>query len=104
MSQAVVHGETVYLAGQVADDASADIRGQTRQILGKIDALLHDAGSEKARLLSAHIWLANMAEFADMNHEWEAWVAQGSAPARATVQATLFTPAHKVEIAVVAAK
>ncbi len=104
MSQAVIHAGTVYLSGQIADDISADIRRQTSQILKKIDALLGTAGSDKTKLLTANIWLADMADFAEMNREWEVWVPEGLAPARATVQATLFTPAHRIEIAVVAAQ
>jgi enamine deaminase RidA (YjgF/YER057c/UK114 family) len=104
MSQIVVHGDTIYLAGQVADDAAADIRGQTRQVLGKIDALLSEVSSDKTRVLAANIWLTTMADFAHMNKEWDAWLTAGSAPVRATVQATLFTPAHKIEIAIIAAK
>jgi len=103
MSQAVIHGDTIYLAGQVADDPSADVRGQMRQILTKIDTLLGQLGSQRTCLLTANIWLASMGDFADMNKEWEAWVPRRSAPARATVQATLFSSAHKVEIAVIAA-
>ena len=104
MSMAVVHGDTVYVAGQVADDPSADVGGQTKQILGKIDALLAEAGTEKTRILSANIWLTDMATFAEMNTVWDAWVAPGCAPARATVQAQLAAPQFKVEIAVIAAR
>jgi enamine deaminase RidA (YjgF/YER057c/UK114 family) len=104
MSQAVVHGNTVYLAGQVADDPSQATGGQTRQILAKIDALLAAAGTDKTRLLSANIWITDMGNFAEMNAEWDAWVAAGHTPARATVEAQLASPAYKVEIMVVAAK
>ena len=104
MSQAVVHGNTVYLAGQVADDTSADVRSQAKQVLQKIDALLAEAGSDKKRILSANIWLANMADFAAMNVEWEAWMPENCAPARATVQSAMVTEAHRIEIAVIAAK
>jgi len=104
MSQVVVHGDTIYLAGQVADDAAADVRGQTQQVLRKIDALLSEVASDKTRVLAANICLTTMADFADMNKEWDAWVPAGSAPVRATVQAALFTPAHKIEIAIIAAK
>ncbi len=103
MSQAVVHGNTVYLAGQVAQDPSADVTGQARQILGQIDALLAEAGSDKTRILSATIWLADIATFAQMNQAWDAWVPAGHTPARATVEASLAAPQYKVEIAVIAA-
>ena len=104
MSQAVVHGGTVYLAGQVADDPSADVAGQTRQILAKIDALLAEAGSDKTRILSANIWLADISTFGEMNQVWDAWVPQGTAPARACIEARLQSPAKMVEIRVTAAK
>ena len=105
MSQAVVHDDTVYLAGVVADEpAGKDVTAQTRSVLGKIDALLAKAGSSKARILSAQIWLTDMATFGQMNAVWDAWVAPGQAPARATVEAKLATPDYKVEIMVVAAR
>ena len=103
LSDMVVHGNTIYLAGQVADDASADIRGQTRQVLAAIDALLARAGSDKSRILRAQIFLVDLADFAAMNEVWEAWVASGHAPARATVQAALARPQWKIEIVVTAA-
>jgi enamine deaminase RidA (YjgF/YER057c/UK114 family) len=103
MAQAVVHGNTVYLAGQVADDPSADVAGQTRQILASIDRLLAAAGSDKTRMLSATIYLADIATFAQMNSAWDAWVPRGHTPARATVEAKLAAPQYKVEIQVVAA-
>jgi enamine deaminase RidA (YjgF/YER057c/UK114 family) len=103
MSQAVVHGETVYLAGQVADDPSVDVAGQTRQILASIDKLLAAAGSDKTRILSTTIYLANIGTFAQMNSEWDAWVPRGHTPARATVEAKLAAPQYKVEIQVIAA-
>ena len=103
MSQAVVHGNTVYLAGQVANDTSADVAGQTRQVLASIDELLRAAGTDKTQLVSATIYLADIATFAQMNFVWDTWVAAGSTPARATVEAALATPAYKVEIVVVAA-
>jgi enamine deaminase RidA (YjgF/YER057c/UK114 family) len=103
MSQAVVHGNTVYLAGQVADDPSVDVAGQTRQILASIDKLLAAAGSDKTRILSTTIYLANIGTFAQMNSEWDAWVPRGHTPARATVEAKLAAPQYKVEIQVIAA-
>jgi enamine deaminase RidA (YjgF/YER057c/UK114 family) len=103
MSMAVVHNGTAYLAGQVADDTNADVAGQTQQILAKIDAFLAQAGTDKTRVLSANIWLSDIATFGEMNAVWDKWVAQGNTPARATVEARLATPAYKVEIAVIAA-
>jgi len=105
MSQAVVHGGTVYLAGQVADAAAGgSVTEQTREILGRIDALLADAGSDKTKLLSASIWLADMGRFDEMNAVWDGLVAQGCAPTRATVEARLAAPRYAVEIAVIAAR
>lgn len=104
MSQAVIHNGTVYLAGQVGTDvAGPSVRGQTASILEQIDRLLAEAGTSKEYLLSANIWLADMATFAEMNDVWDRWVAPGCAPARATVEARLARPAYLVEIAVVAA-
>lgn len=105
MSQAVVHGNTVYLAGQVANKtAGASVEDQTREILATIDALLKEAGSDKTKILSATIYLVDMATFGEMNKAWDGWVAPGAAPARATVEARLAAAPYKVEIAVIAAK
>ena len=104
MSQAVVHGNTVHLAGQVAPDTGADVAGQTRQVLAAIDRLLQAAGTDKTRILSATVYLADIAAFGAMNAAWEACVAPGHAPARATVEARLALPAYQVEIVVVAAR
>ena len=105
MSQAVVHGATIYLAGQVADRAKGKSVGeQTREVLAAIDRLLAEAGSEKTRLLSATIYLADIATFAEMNAEWDAWIPAGHAPARATVEAKLAAPEYTVEIACIAAR
>jgi len=98
-----VHGNTIYLAGQVAEDPSADVTGQTRQILASIDRLLAAAGSDKTRILSATIYLADIDTFAQMNSAWDAWVPAGHTPARATVEARLAAPHYKVEIQVIAA-
>lgn len=103
MSEAVVHNGTVYLAGQVADDASHDIAGQTTQVLAAIDALLAQAGSERSKILRAQIFLVDLADFAAMNRVWEAWVVPGHTPARATVQAALARPEWKIEIVITAA-
>ena len=104
MSQAVIHGDTVYLAGQVADDPKPSVAEQTRQVLAKIDSLLKSAGSDKSRILSANIWLTDMGVFAEMNEVWDKWVAPGHTPARATVEAKLARPDYLVEIMVVAAR
>ena len=103
MSEAAVHSGTVYLAGQIAEDASQDIEGQTRQVLAAIDALLSKAGSDKSRILMAQIFLADLADFDGMNRVWDAWVVPGHTPCRATVQAALAKPDWKVEIVVTAA-
>ncbi len=104
MSQAVIHNDTVYLAGQVADDPEADVAGQTRQILAKIDGLLAEAGTDKSKILSANVWLADISTFKEMNSVWDEWVTPGQPPARATVESRLAGPQFKVEIMVVAAR
>jgi enamine deaminase RidA (YjgF/YER057c/UK114 family) len=103
MSQAAVHGNTVYLAGQVAADPSQDVAGQTRQVLAQIDALLAEAGTDKSRILSANVWLADVSTFPELNSVWDQWVDKANPPARATVEARLAAPQYKVEIAVIAA-
>ena len=103
MSEMAVHQGTIYLAGQVAEDASADIAGQTAQVLAAIDALLLRAGSDRGKILRAEIFLPDMADFAAMNAIWEAWVVPGQTPPRATVQAALAKPEWKIEIVVTAA-
>jgi len=104
MSAAVVHGHTVYLAGQVADKTKGKgVAEQTAEVLSIIDALLKDAGTDKTKLLSCTIYLPDIATFAQMNGEWDKWVAAGHAPARATVEAKLAAPDYKVEIAAIAA-
>jgi enamine deaminase RidA (YjgF/YER057c/UK114 family) len=102
MSQAVLANGFVYLAGQVATDPSADVEGQTRQVLGEIDRLLAASGTSKQRMLSATIYLADIATFSAMNRAWEAWVPADAKPARATVEAKLVAPEYRVEIQVVA--
>lgn len=104
MSSAVIHGDTVYLAGLTADDTKADVKGQTQQILDKIDHFLKEAGTDKSKLLSANIWLTDIGTWSQMNEVWDKWVAPGNAPARATVEAKLANPALKVEIMVVCGK
>ena len=103
MSQAVIHGDTIYLAGQVGEPGD-DVAAQTRTALAEIDALLAEAGSDKSKILSATIWLADIADFEAMNAVWDAWVDPANPPARATSEAKLATPAYRVEIIVVAAR
>jgi enamine deaminase RidA (YjgF/YER057c/UK114 family) len=103
MSQAVIHGDTVYLAGQVGAPGQS-VTAQTQAVLASVDALLAQAGSDKSKILSATIWLADMADFAEMNAVWDVWVDGKDAPARATGEAKLATPDYKVEVIVVAAR
>ena len=103
MSELAVHNGVAYLAGQVPEDASQNITGQTRQVLEAIDALLAQAGTDKTRILRAQIFLADLADFPGMNEAWDAWVVAGHTPPRATVQAALAKPEWKVEIVVTAA-
>ena len=102
MSGVVVHGNTVYLAGQVARDGSTTVKGQTTQILRQIDELLAGVGSSKAKVLSTTIYLADIATFDEMNAVWDAWVDPKNPPARATVQARLAATKYLVEISVIA--
>jgi enamine deaminase RidA (YjgF/YER057c/UK114 family) len=105
MSQAVVHGDMVFVSGTVADNAAGKSVGeQTKEILAIIDEILAKAGTDKTKILSANIWLVDIKTFAEMNAVWDAWVAQGHTPARATVEAKLAAPQFAVEIACVAAK
>ena len=105
MSKAVVHGDTVYLAGIVAEAPKGkSMTEQTRSILSQIDGFLAQAGTDKTKLLSANIWITDMGKFAEMNAVWDAWVSPGNTPARATVQAGLASPDYLVEIMVVAAR
>jgi enamine deaminase RidA (YjgF/YER057c/UK114 family) len=104
MSGAVVHGDTVYLAGQVASDPAAGVKGQTEQVLKKIDDLLASAGTDKSKLLSATVYLADIRGFDEMNAAWDAWVVAGSTPGRATVEARLASPKFLVEIVAIAAR
>ncbi|MEL6783856.1 MAG: RidA family protein [Pseudomonadota bacterium] len=106
MSQIVVHGDTVYLAGQVAQSAKGGtVAEQTKAILAQIDALLAEAGSDKSKALTATIWLTSMDNFAEMNAVWDAWVPAGQAPCRACVESPrLATPDFTVEISLTAAR
>jgi len=104
MSQAVVYNGVVYLAGQVANAAKGrSVREQTQEIVATIDRLLAVAGSDKARLLSATIYLTDIATFGEMNAVWEGWVVAGATPARATLEAKLAAPEYAVEIVITAA-
>lgn len=104
MSGAVVHGNTVYLSGQVALDAGGEsVTVQTQNILDRIDVLLEKAGTNKGKLLSASIWLADISTFGEFNAVWDAWVDPAATPARATVESRLAAPQFTVEIAVIAA-
>lgn len=104
MSQLVIHGDTVYLAGQVANDSTANITVQTQQVLDKVGALLAEAGSDKTKILSAQIWISNIGHFAAMNEVWDGWIPEGNAPARACIEARLASPDLLVEVGIVAAK
>ncbi|TNF84758.1 RidA family protein [Pseudomonas sp. ICMP22404] len=103
MSQIVIHGNTVYLAGQVGEPQHS-VADQTRTALARVDALLEQAGSSREQLLQTTIWLADMADFAAMNAVWDAWVPAGHAPARACGEARLADPGLRVEVIVCAAK
>lgn len=103
LSDMAVCNGVAYLAGQVPDDTTQDITGQTAQVLATIDKLLAEAGTDKTRILMAQIFVANMKEFDGMNKAWDAWVADGNAPPRATIEARLANPDYKVEIVVTAA-
>ncbi len=105
MSQVVIHGNTVYLAGVVArQNQGKSVTEQTKEILSTIDGHLATAGTDKSKLLSANIWITDMATFNEMNAVWDGWVSPGNTPARATVEAKLAAPGYKVEIMVVAAR
>jgi enamine deaminase RidA (YjgF/YER057c/UK114 family) len=104
LSEAVVLGDRVYCSGMIPEDTGQDTTGQVKQALGEIDSLLAKAGTDKSKILTATIWLADIGDFAAMNAVWAAWVVPGQAPARATVQARLSDPEMKVEIMVVAAR
>ena len=104
LSQAVEHGETVYLAGIVAKDLSKDVKGQTREVLGEIDRLLAKCGSSKSKVLQCHIWVTDIRNREGMNAVWKAWIDPSNLPARATVEAKLADPRMLVEIACVAPK
>ncbi|MTJ83025.1 MAG: RidA family protein [Telmatospirillum sp.] len=103
-SDVAVHQGTIYLAGQIADDPTQDIRGQTAQVLATVDKLLQQHDSDKTRILQCVIYLSDISLFAGMNDVWDNWVPKGSAPPRATVEARLFAPEYLVEMVVTAAQ
>ncbi len=104
MSQAVVHGGTVYLSGQVATEkAGASVTEQTVEVLTKIDRLLAEAGSDKTKVLSAGVFIADIATFAEMNAVWDGWVSPGNTPCRTTIETKLAAPVYAIEISIVAA-
>jgi len=103
LSEIAIHNGTIYLAGQIAENTSLDIGGQTREVLSFVDRLLGEAGSDKTRILSCQIFISDMANFPGMNEVWDTWVAAGHTPPRATVEAKLANPACLVEIVVTAA-
>lgn len=103
LSEAAIHNGVVYLAGQIAEDLTQNIEGQTREVLGHIDRLLAEAGSDKSRILMCQIFIADLKDFEGMNAVWNEWVAEGNSPPRATVQAKLVKPEWLVEMVVTAA-
>lgn len=104
LSEVAIHNGTVYLAGQIAEDITQGIEGQTREVLGHIDRLLAEAGSDKSRILMCQIFISDMMHFPSMNAVWNEWVADGNAPPRATVEAKLAKPEWLVEMVVTAAQ
>jgi enamine deaminase RidA (YjgF/YER057c/UK114 family) len=103
LSEMAVHHGTVYLAGQVPDDPTKDIAGQTAEVLASIDKLLAEAGTDKSRLLMVQIYLTDLADFPGMNAVWDDWVIKGQTPPRATVQAQLARPEWRIEVVATAA-
>ncbi|MCC6718925.1 MAG: RidA family protein [Acetobacteraceae bacterium] len=103
LTGATIHGNIVYLAGQVADDTTLDAEGQMKDILAQIDALLAEAGTDKRHLLTAQIFIQDFADLAGMNRAWDAWIDPAHLPARATVQARLVDPAWRIEVTGIAA-
>ena len=104
LSEVAIHNNTIYLAGQIAEDTTQGIVGQTREVLGHVDRLLMEAGSDKTCILSCQIYIADMKDFAGMNEVWDDWVASGHTPPRATVEGKLANPACLVEIVIIAAE
>lgn len=103
LSEIVIHGNTVYLAGQVPNDDNLDIRGQSRQVFANIDAALAKASTNKSKILSAQVFITDLANFDAFNDEWNAWIKGTTPPARATIEAKLVNPNWLIEIMVIAA-
>ncbi|MBQ5963018.1 RidA family protein [Massilia sp. ZL223] len=103
LSEIAIHNGTIYLAGQIAEDTAQGIEGQMREVLGHVDRLLGEAGSDKSCILMCQIFISDMANFAGMNAVWDEWVAHGHTPPRATVEAKLANPACLVEVCITAA-
>lgn len=103
LSEMAIFNKVVYLAGQVPEDLTADITGQTRDVLAAIDRLLDEAGTDKSHILMATIYLKDIREFPAMNAVWDVWVPEGNAPPRATLEATLFNPSCLIEVVITAA-
>ncbi|BDT59698.1 hypothetical protein MasN3_31920 [Massilia varians] len=103
LSETAIHNGTVYLAGQIAEDTTQGIEGQMREVLGHVDRLLNEAGSDKSCILMCQIFVSSMEHFAGMNSVWDEWVPQGHTPPRATVEAKLANPACLVEVCITAA-
>lgn len=104
LSEVAIHNGTIYLAGQIAEDTTQGIVGQTREVLGHVDRLLMESGSDKTCILSCQIYIADMKDFAGMNEVWDDWVPSGHTPPRATVEAKLANPACLIEVVIVAAE
>ena len=104
LSEVAIHNGTIYLAGQIAEDTAHNIEGQTREVLGHIDRLLNEAGSDKTRILMCQIYISDVKDFNSMNEVWNEWVAAGNSPPRATVEAKLVRPEILVEMIVTAAQ
>jgi enamine deaminase RidA (YjgF/YER057c/UK114 family) len=103
-AQLVVQGDTLYIAGQIADDYDGDIRKQTTEVLAKIDALLAKGGSDRTKLLTCQVWIRDFADYGAYNDVWEKWIAPGAQPARASVGAALLDPRLRIEIAAIAGR
>ncbi|MET3118046.1 enamine deaminase RidA (YjgF/YER057c/UK114 family) [Undibacterium sp. GrIS 1.8] len=104
LSETAIFNKTIYLAGQIPEDTSQDIIGQTTEVLGHVDRLLAEAGSDKSHILMCQIFLSDITQISGMNQAWDAWVAEGNAPPRATVQAALANPDWLIEVVVTAAQ
>lgn len=104
LSETAIHNGVVYLAGQIAENETANAYDQTREVLGHVDRLLGEAGSDKTLILSAQVFLKDMADYPEMNRAWDEWVMPGHTPPRATIEARLARPAIRVEVKIIAAQ